>query len=719
MIVLKKIKNRKSLKYSSVFAILIILFVIFLYNTIQYKITVFYIDGDREISQLYYDIGHDYREIDSQFCYVENGKVNFPIAKNTFENVLSFRLDPSCYEARTIKISKISFSFGNLHIWTLDSNDMESYISDTKNLKDISFEETFMEISCIGTEPQIVFKSDLQETVLSKAPPVLFQVLLIDTLIFAVCILAMMAISHMVVKKMSPKSKKKIGSVIDRINIKIEKNSVERLNICQRIFYVFSFLLLLVAFGIVSITDFLKNNFNALSFEEIVFHLKVPMEGTSNSMIVEYFKYTKSALILFATCYIGFILLLAVFQRVRNNKISNSMTVVFSMFLFVASIGQFVIRTHMINYIQQQMKKSTFIEENYVDPNTANVTFAENKRNLIYIYLESMESTFVSKEEGGSMDTNLLPELTKLAKDNINFSESKLVGGATSSTGSTWTVGAMVTQSTGLPLLIPIDGNAYGEFSNFLPGATSLGDILEKEGYNQEIMVGSDIAFGGRDLFYKQHGNYKIWDYNTAIRKGKIASDYYVWWGYEDKKLYEYAQEEITQLAQKEQPFNFTMLTVDTHHIDGYVCDLCGDTSESQYENVLACASAQVYDFVQWIQEQDFYENTTIVISGDHPTMDANYMAAYYDQTTPRKVYNCFINAVSDATYEKERIFNTFDLFPTTLAAMGAEFDGDRLGLGTNLFSGTQTLAEEYGLEKIDEEFSCTSKFYQKSILKE
>ena len=34
------------------------------------------------------------------------------------------------------------------------------------------------------------------------------------------------------------------------------------------------------------------------------------------------------------------------------------------------------------------------------------------------------------------------------------------------------------------------------------------------------------------------------------------------------------------------------------------------------------------------------------------------------------------------------------DMFPTTLASLGAVIDGDRLGLGTNLFSDKPTLAE-------------------------
>ena len=698
------------------YAALIVIFAIFLYNTLQYKITVFYEDADEEICQLYYDTGYDYREIDSQFYWVKDDKVTFTMSKNTFDNVLSLRLDPSCWEQNNIKISKIVFSLGHLHVWTLDVSNMKKYISDTRNLEDISFKEEFMETTSDSTDSQIIFKPDLQERVLLKAKPVLLKVLLVYTIIFALSVITIVAIVYMVIKNISLEKKEKIKNNIAQ---KIKKNSFEHLSIRHRIFYMSALFLVLLAFLIVSITEFLKNNFNALTFEEIVFHLKVPMKGTSNSMVIEYFKYAKSALIMFGIFYIGSILLFIFCKKIRNNKISNVSVFIFSIVLFVTSIGQFVLRTQMLTYVKHQLEVSTFIEENYVDPNTANITFAENKRNLIYIYMESMESTFISKDEGGFADVNLIPEMTELANNNINFSETKLVGGATSSAGSGWTVGAMVSQSTGLPLLIPIDANSYGEFSSFLPGATSLGDVLEKAGYNQEIMVGSDMEFGGRDLFYQQHGNYEIWDYYTAINEGKISSDYYEWWGYEDKKLYEYAKEEITKLSKEDKPFNFTMLTVDTHHISGYVCDLCESKSESQYENVLACASTQVYDFVQWIQKQDFYDNTTIVISGDHTTMDDNYINEHYAQNTPRKVYNCFINAVGDKTYEKERLFNTFDLFPTTLAAMGAEFEGDKLGLGTNLFSGAQTLAEEYGYEKVDEEFSYTSKFYKKNILEE
>lgn len=367
------------------------------------------------------------------------------------------------------------------------------------------------------------------------------------------------------------------------------------------------------------------------------------------------------------------------------------------------------------------MQTSSFIEENYVMPRKVSISFPKEKRNLIYIYLESMESTFISKEDGGCMQIDLIPELTQLAKENNNFSESEKVGGGTSSSGSTWTIGAMVAMTCGLPLLLPIDGNSYGAYAEFLPGVVSLGDILKDNGYAQEIMVGSDLSFGGRRNYFSQHGDYKVYDIYDARKRKDLSDDYHNgWWGFEDSKLFSYAKEEITRLAKSSEPFNFTMLTVDTHHTGGYLCELCSDEHETQYENVLSCSSRQVNAFVKWLKKQDFYNSTTIIITGDHPSMDAQFIESCYDGSKPRKVYNCIINAACDNAYkEKKRNFNTFDMFPTTLAAMGCKITGNRLGLGTNLFSTSKSLAEKYGYDTIERELSRRSRFYEKEILRE
>lgn len=159
-----------------------------------------------------------------------------------------------------------------------------------------------------------------------------------------------------------------------------------------------------------------------------------------------------------------------------------------------------------------------------------------------------------------------------------------------------------------------------------------------------------------------------------------------------------------------------SLLTVDTHFPDGYVCDLCEDTYDEQYENVYRCASRQVADFVAWIQQQDFYENTTIIIAGDHLTMDAGYMSRVGADAASGRVYNCFIHAAAEPVQEKNRQMSTFDMYPTTLAAMGCTIEGDRLALGTNLFSGEPTLLERYGEEKFQQEVGSYSAYYEKNF---
>ena len=57
------------------------------------------------------------------------------------------------------------------------------------------------------------------------------------------------------------------------------------------------------------------------------------------------------------------------------------------------------------------------------------------------------------------------------------------------------------------------------------------------------------------------------------------------------------------------------------------------------------------------------------------------------------------------------------DLFPTTLAAMGVEIEGDRLGLGTNLFSERDTIVDELGQKEVISQLNMKSEFYDSVLL--
>lgn len=91
------------------------------------------------------------------------------------------------------------------------------------------------------------------------------------------------------------------------------------------------------------------------------------------------------------------------------------------MVVFIGGFWYAIDRLGIVEYFRYQSEESYLIEENFVDPNSIALTFPEKKKNLIYIYLESMETTYQSKEEGGIFDFNCIPELTNLAKENVSF----------------------------------------------------------------------------------------------------------------------------------------------------------------------------------------------------------------------------------------------------------------------------------------------------------
>ena len=449
-----------------------------------------------------------------------------------------------------------------------------------------------------------------------------------------------------------------------------------------------------------------------LTMDELVYHMTAPLEGTNDGMIQEYLDVCAVPAILML------LLVVILFIAWRTKKrwyVVMGASIIVPIIVSGVSVHGAWNELDVGSFVDGQSTYSSFIDDNYVDPADVSLTFPEQKRNLIYIFLESMEMTYADKENGGAFDKNVIPELTELAQENEDFSgEDKELNGGYAMTGATWTMGAMFAHTSGIPLSISIDGNDMNTQEHFFAGAVTLGDILESAGYCQNLMIGSDATFGGRRLYFTEHGNYNIYDYNYASENGLIPPDYRVWWGYEDEKLFSFAKDKLTELSQQSTPFNFTMLTVDTHFEDGYPCELCTDEfGDNQYANVMACSSRQVKELVDWIQQQDFYENTTIVIAGDHPTMDKDFCEDI-DEDYIRKVYTTYINPAAELETTEKRNYTTFDNFPTTLAALGVKIDGNRLGLGTNLFSSTQTLTERFGIDKMESELKKKSKMMEK-----
>ena len=75
--------------------------------------------------------------------------------------------------------------------------------------------------------------------------------------------------------------------------------------------------------------------------------------------------------------------------------------------------------------------------------------------------------------------------------------------------------------------------------------------------------------------------------------------------------MFEYAKQELNKISKNKEPFNFTLLTVNTHAQDGYIDNDCPVISDNLYLNSVYCLDKNVANFINWLQRQSFYKNTT------------------------------------------------------------------------------------------------------------
>lgn len=521
------------------------------------------------------------------------------------------------------------------------------------------------------------------------------------------------------------------GKVLKKYVLQTEEKPIKRIrgNKAVKIISAVSYCLGMAAF---TATIWAKDFFGDLTPDQILINLNSPTEGTDASVYISGIEGPLLSTALFTALFCVFLfsdksLVLRIkektvtfFPRLATRIISLVLSLVLLFCGCVYGIGEF----QLVQLYHSYITASTFIEDNFADPDTVKMTFPEKKRNLIHIYLESMENTFLSKELGGFCEDNLIPHLYELSSEGVSFSHlEEGLGGFQESTGAGWSVASMVNMGTGLPMKVPDKQNQYGDADNFLPGATAIGDILKEQGYEQTVMFGANADFGGLTYYFQSHGDFTIIDHKEVKKRGYVPSNYKVFWGYEDDKLYEYAKEELTRLYETGKPFHLMMETADTHTPEGYLSPKAPKPYDNKYANAVRYSQEETVKFVRWIQEQPFYENTTVILIGDHLSMAKKFFEGLSGiKKYHRSCYNLILNPAGDlGELPEERRFSrdwaVFDMFPTILASIGVEIEGERLGIGTNLFSDRDTVFEEFGVDFVNDELVKRSNFYNFNIL--
>lgn len=410
----------------------------------------------------------------------------------------------------------------------------------------------------------------------------------------------------------------------------------------------------------------------------------------------------------------------AVTRRYRVTRTQMLLTTWLSaVLLLILALGSLMRTLDVPVYAHRLMNKSQIYENYYAPPESVKLTFPAQKKNLIYIFMESYENSFTSYERGGDQPEDYMPELREMALQNVSFSNTGGLGGASVFYSDTlYTMGATIAQTSGISMNSILNTEHEKEHGNelLIPNAVKLEDILHDAGYRQMFLLGSNSSFASYNRYVGRYENSTIFDYATAKEKGLIPQDYHEMWGFEDRKLFEFAKQQLAELAAGDAPFCLTMYTMDTHsHEYGYRCPLCDPEIDDQYLASIRCSSRQISDFVAWLKEQPYYEDTVVILVGDH-LASADIPEILKDDGYTRTTYNCIINSPKTPVNTKFRTHCSMDMFPTALSAIGVDIEGNRLGLGTDLFSDTPTVCEIMGREAFLDEIQLWSDYYYKNF---
>ena len=117
----------------------------------------------------------------------------------------------------------------------------------------------------------------------------------------------------------------------------------------------------------------------------------------------------------------------------------------------------------------------------------------EEKKNLIFIYAESLEANFFDKELFPGR-FNFLDDIQGSSIEFTNIVQTPYTG---------WTISGMLSSLCGIPLQIPLDSSShnFSLYDDFMPNAECISDLLSKEEYNLTYLGGADLDFAGKRSF--------------------------------------------------------------------------------------------------------------------------------------------------------------------------------------------------------------------------
>ena len=260
------------------------------------------------------------------------------------------------------------------------------------------------------------------------------------------------------------------------------------------------FLIIVICSGMIVGSIYYKKNYPLQEFDQILFYLLNGIEHTSEDLVGNIVNICIKPVII-----LTIILTLLIVKtkkyvkanvKTRNKEFeiqlfpikitSNHRKITISVIIAITIILT-IILFGIGKYVANRFQETQIYEEYYVDGKTVDITFPEEKKNLIIIVMESMENTMLTEENGGEWEYSLIPELETLALENVNFSNTEKLGGGYHTFGTCFTAGGLVAETAGIQVVTAAvfnNSNQYYGKGEYLANAYTLVDILKEQGYN-------------------------------------------------------------------------------------------------------------------------------------------------------------------------------------------------------------------------------------------
>lgn len=196
--------------------------------------------------------------------------------------------------------------------------------------------------------------------------------------------------------------------------------------------------------------------------------------------------------------------------------------------------------------------------------------------------------------------------------------------------GTQWTLGGLLASHCGLPL-VPTGWGGRNHFDSQhspLPGATCLGDVLQRAGFATAFVGGADPAFAGKGTFLRNHGFDRVYGRDDIQRHLAGRPWPTGWWGFEDHITLAFATQVLDGLERSGQPFFLHLLTLDTHGprgVTSHHCQRPGPASDMQ--PVFDCSLEALEAFLTGLERRGRLRDSVVVVMGDHPLMAPGWSA--------------------------------------------------------------------------------------------